>query len=228
MRSSSIVLLSGGLDSLASLHAAREESDLAMGLTFHYGQRSAAKEISAAQKICSHYDIRHEVIELPWYQKMRTMVLTDPDSPLPILHADQLDDANATRNSAQAVWIPNRNGVFMNIAAAFAEDLLAHWIVVGFNKEEAKTFPDNSVEFVDRANGFFKYSTQEKVILKAPMADKTKKEIVEYCTSQNVDLSLLWSCYLGEEKMCGQCESCMRLKRALVQGGRGELEEQLF
>ena len=39
---------------------------------------------------------------------------------------------------------PNRNGGFLNVAASFAEKLGAGSVVVGFNREEAETFPDNT------------------------------------------------------------------------------------
>ena len=52
----SIVLISGGLDSIVSLGLAKEEYNITLGLTFDYGQKSAQQEIQAARKICSHYN----------------------------------------------------------------------------------------------------------------------------------------------------------------------------
>ncbi|MBI2339521.1 MAG: 7-cyano-7-deazaguanine synthase QueC [Deltaproteobacteria bacterium] len=228
MRSSSIVLLSGGLDSLASLHWARQESDLLMALTFRYGQRSAEKEVESAQRICRHYDINHQVVELPWMAAMKASALIDARELLPELTPDDLDKKGVTEKSAKAVWVPNRNGVFLNVAASIAENALANWLVVGFNREEAQTFPDNSKDFVEAANRFFKFSTREAVALQAPMGPKTKKEIVQWMMEQKIDLSPLWSCYRGGEKMCGVCESCARCKRALWQGGAAGWVEKLF
>lgn len=228
MRSSSIVLLSGGLDSLASLHWALSESDVLYGLTFDYGQKAAKNEIEAAAKICRHYDMKHKVITLPWFSQMRRSALTNESIPLPQLEMGDLGDMALTQQSAQTVWIPNRNGVFLNIAAAFAEDMLVNWIVVGFNKEEAQTFPDNSLEFVESANRFFEFSTNKKVRVISPMSHKTKVEIVRWCLKEKVDFSYLWSCYQSGTKMCGHCESCMRLKRGLIESGEYDWVERLF
>lgn len=228
MRSSSIVLLSGGLDSTASFHWAHQESDLVMAITFNYGQRSAEKEIESAKKICRHYDVGHQVIDLPWFASMKSHPLIDPQEVLPSLKPEELDKKSVTKKSAKAVWVPNRNGAFINVAASIAENRLANWLVVGFNKEEAETFPDNSEEFVEVTNRFFRFSTQEAVTLKAPMMAKTKKEIVLWMLAQKIDFSPLWSCYRGDDKMCGVCESCARCKRALKQAGASEWIEKLF
>lgn len=228
MRSSSIVLLSGGLDSLASLHWARGESDLVMAVTFHYGQRSADREIESAKKICRHYDVNHQVIDLPWFAPMKVSALIDTKEKLPELRPEDLDKKTVTEKSAKAVWVPNRNGVFINVAASIAESRMVNWLVAGFNREEGETFPDNSEDFVEATNRFLKFSTNKAVMLKAPMMAKTKKEIVLWAVKQRIDLSPLWSCYRGGDRMCGVCESCARCKRALKQAGAGEWVEKLF
>lgn len=219
MRSSSIVLLSGGLDSTAAFYWALQESDLMLGLTFDYGQRAREAEIKAARKICKKNDIQHRVIELPWFSAFKVSALLDPTLPIPEIKKGNLDSLAHARKSAQAVWVPNRNGVFINVAAALAEAMVANWLVVGFNREEGRTFPDNSQEYLDSANEALKYSTQGNVRLCAPMQSKNKKQIVEWCLKNKVDLSDTWSCYQDGDKMCGRCESCLRSLRAYEEAG---------
>ena len=43
-----------------------------------------------------------------------------------------------------SVWVPGRNIVFTAIANSFAESYGARIIIVGWDLEEAATFPDNS------------------------------------------------------------------------------------
>ena len=230
MRTSSIVLLSGGLDSLASFHWASLHTDLMFGITFNYGQRAAKNEVDSAANICRHYDIKHLVIDLPWYGRLKANALTDSSLQLPEPKQGELNDPNFTKASAESVWVPNRNGVLINIAAAFAESWMAGQIIVGFNREEAATFPDNSSEFSKAASVFLDYSTNHKVSLVAPMQDKTKTEIVEWTLKEGVDLSFVWSCYRGSDagKMCGVCESCARLKRGLDEAGAAFWKEKHF
>ena len=61
------------------------------------------------------------------------------------------------------MWVPNRNGVFIAIAAAFAESLGADLVVTGFNAEEAATFPDNSAAFAAAATESLRFSTANGV-----------------------------------------------------------------
>ncbi len=228
MRSSSIVLLSGGLDSLAAFHWALAESDLMLALTFDYGQRAVEREIEAASLLCKKHDIQHRVIELPWYKVMKNSALLDSTLPLPEIDKSQLDNSKITDKSAKAVWVPNRNGVMINVAAALAEAMVANWIVVGFNKEEGRTFPDNSPDYLSAATQALHYSTNASVVVKAPMATKTKKQIVEWGIKHNVDFSLLWSCYRGGDSMCKTCESCLRAIRAFEEAGETDWLKRLF
>lgn len=228
MRSSSIILLSGGLDSLASFHWACQLSDVMLGITFDYGQKPAKKEIESSAKICRHYDVKHLVLSLDWFGEMKGSALIDNHISLPELKTDDLDNQTVTQKSANTVWVPNRNGVFINVGASIAESRLANWLVAGFNREEAQTFPDNSEDFVESINESLKYSTREKITLKVPMISKSKKGIVEWCIEKGVDFSNLWSCYSDGDKMCGECESCLRCRRAFSQAGETEWLEKLF
>jgi 7-cyano-7-deazaguanine synthase len=119
--------------------------------------------------------------------------------------------------TAEAVWVPNRNGVFVNIAAAFAESLGADTIVAGFNKEEAATFPDNSQEFVAVENAALQYSTRKHPLVVSYTIELGKAEIVDLGRSIGAPICDIWSCYHGGPEHCWQCESCARLERALRQ-----------
>ncbi len=44
----------------------------------------------------------------------------------------------------------------------------------------------------------------------------TKVEIVREGLRLGIPWGDLWSCYRGGESMCGRCESCLRLKRAVA------------
>ncbi len=210
-----IILLSGGLDSLVSLGTSRNELNITLALTFDYGQRTVKKEIAASKSIADHYSIEHKVIELPWLKEITTTSLVNREEEIPGIDSSQLDDPEITEDSAKKVWVPNRNGIFLNIAAGFADSMGFSHIIFGANKEEAATFPDNSETFIDKINASFEYSTlvQPKVV--APLAKYTKKETVKLAVEKKIPLELLRSCYSDEEIHCGKCESCLRLKRAL-------------
>ncbi len=215
MKNKAIILLSGGLDSVASLGAAIEKYNVCLALTFDYGQRTAQKEIEAGKNIAAYYNIEHKVIKLDWLKEITNTSLVNTTQELPQLAADQLDNPESAEQSAKNVWVPNRNGVFINIAASYADSMDIKYIIFGANKEEATTFPDNSQEFIEKINQSLAFSTLVKAEVIAPLAAYDKKQIVKSGVENNIPFNLIRSCYTDNATHCGKCESCMRLKRAL-------------
>lgn len=224
MIAKSIILLSGGLDSALSMTVAKNDSDVLCALTFDYGQRAAQNEIAAAKRQSKFFQVPHRVIELPFLNTLKDHPFFNAEKTPPQLKITELDDKIATTESAKAIWVPNRNGVFINVAAALAEAQGATQVYVGFNAEEGATFPDNTTEFVDALNQSFSYSTLNGVCVVAPAVHLKKSEIVASLGHQKFPFELLWSCYESGAKMCGTCESCLRLTRALQDNGLGELK----
>lgn len=211
-----IVILSGGLDSLVSLYLVRKTQKVGLALTFDYGQRAARREKQVASFHCQKLGIQHEIIELPWLKKIGTSSLQSGDLPV----GGQVDIGNLemSKQTASSVWVPNRNGLFIEVAACYADASRLGPIVVGFNAEEATTFPDNSVAFVEAINQSLKFSTQSRAQVYAPIIHLTKIEIVALAR-ELFPWYELWSCYQDGERLCGVCESCQRLKRAITYWG---------
>lgn len=218
----SIILLSGGLDSVVSLGLVKEKLNVTLALTFDYGQKSAKSEIEASRKICNYYDIQHKIIKLDWLKEItNTSLVSNKDVPT------GKDLANSEQ-SAKSVWVPNRNGLFLNIAGSFADSQKYTHIIIGANKEEAQTFPDNTQEFIARINAEFEYSTLNHPVVTAPLINFDKNDIVKQAIENKIPLELLRSCYQSTEKHCGQCESCVRLKKALQNNAGDYYIELLF
>jgi 7-cyano-7-deazaguanine synthase len=179
-------------------------------LFFDYRQRARAREEAASRAIAERYGLRFRRIELPWLGGLSSSPLIEGGEALP---ADSgLDGAG---RSLPAVWVENRNGVFINIAAAFAVAKGCGVIVVGFNREEASSFPDNSAEYLDAINGALAIGAGGPVRVESPTAPLMKGGIVERGLALGIPWQLVWSCYAGEAVMCGACESCARLRRAI-------------
>ena len=209
----SILILSGGLDSTVSATLACQETQPVLALTFDYGQRAARRESEAAGKIAARLKVPHKIFPLPWLGEITQTALVNRKTDLP--HRKDLDDAVEGAASASAVWVPNRNGLFLNIAACYAEDLGADLLVTGFNREEAATFPDNSAPFIEASNRFFQFSTLNQVQVTSYTLDMTKREIVAKGRELKIPFEEIWSCYEGGSSPCQVCESCLRMARAL-------------
>lgn len=209
-----LVLLSGGLDSTvaAALHLAAGGA-VDLGLFVDYGQRAADRERFAAQAVGRA--LGFDVVEttLPLLGEISGDALTSASRDLPRPGPGELEGA-AAADSANAVWVPNRNGLLVNLAAAVAEARGLSEVLVGFNREEAETFPDNGEPFLDALNACLEHSTRGTVHVVAPVIGLSKSELFAAGVASGAPLSATWSCYEGGDGPCGTCESCRRRQRA--------------
>ena len=200
----SIALVSGGLDSIVSLACAVKERRVESVMFFDYGQRARASERVSSMNAANYYGLPFQDVDVRWLESLAPAGMRASGSgegPL-----DSLDD----------VWIPNRNGVFLNIAAAYAERYHCDSIVTGFNREEAEEFPDNSAEYVERVNRALAMSTRSGVRVESFTIDLDKSAIIRMGIEIKAPLSIIWSCDRSGERMCGTCPSCKRLRAALA------------
>ena len=207
-----ISVLSGGLDCCVATSAYDKDYEI-HAITFNYGQKAFERELQAAREICERMGWTHEVIELPWLAEISTSSL-NTDEEIPEVTNDDLDDLKKSMETASSVWVPARNMVFTSIAVSYAESIGAEKIIVGWDAEEAATFPDNSKEFLEKFNELIDVGSPEKIRIEAPAINLDKKEIVKLGLEIGAPMELSYSCYKGGNKHCGVCESCVRRKRA--------------
>jgi len=197
-----IALVSGGLDSVVSLAEARERDEVRLVLFVDYGQRAVTSEREAVLAVVNYYGLPFKEVALPWLAALAPEGMRAGGAP-------------AALDSLDAVWIPNRNGIFLNVAAAFAESFGCDLVVTGFNREEAQEFADNSAEYVDRVNSALTLSTRNGVQVVSYTIDLDKTAILERGAELRAPLGDIWSCYHAGPNMCGTCASCRRLVAAI-------------
>lgn len=207
-----ISVLSGGLDCTVATSVYAKDYEI-HAITFNYGQKSFKQELKASKEICERMNWTHEVIDLPWLAQISTSSLNTDDD-IPEVSESDLDDLDKSKETASSVWVPARNMVFTSIAASYAESMGAEIIIVGWDKEEAQTFPDNSEEFLNAFNKLIEIGSPDKIRIEAPAIDLDKEEIVKLGVEVGAPMEISYSCYAGRDKHCGVCESCMRRKRA--------------
>ncbi len=207
MKPKSIILLSGGLDSTVSATIAVKKTKPIFALTIDYGQRAAKMEIIASKRICRALKIKHRIIKLPFFKEFKKCELM----------GDNIRKFSKKFLTLKNIWVPNRNSLFINIAACFAEYYNVDLIITGFNLEEAREFPDNTRNFINAINRTIQFSTLRNIKVISYVADYTKKEIYKLGLKYKAPLQYIYSCYLGGKKMCGKCPSCRRLIEAKKQ-----------
>jgi 7-cyano-7-deazaguanine synthase len=161
-------------------------------------------------------------VALPWYRNLVSN---------PVMGAGEVpcrEDAaaagvvtGAPRDLLKEAWIPNRNCVFLSVGGAYAEALGACGVVMGLNREEAAVFPDNSLDFLESMSRVLAVSTLSGVRALCYTIGMTKREIVELGARIGAPLDLVYSCYRrsADQRMCGVCQSCVRVKAALAESG---------
>lgn len=215
MSEKAVVLLSAGLDSFVNFALAIKHGlETKLAITINYGQVAAEKEVDFSKKIANHYGVKHLVIDINNVMSGISFGLNN-NKTIPSFENTHLNDYDYCLKTAKAVWVPNRNSLMLAIAATHAEFLDCKYVITGYNFEEAQTFPDNSLQFMEAISKAFSYSTANKVIVKSFTIDMNKQQILKEGKRLSIPFEYLWSCYNNNDMMCGRCESCQRLIRAL-------------
>lgn len=212
-RESAVALVSGGLDSVVSLAMADKELDIRLVVFCNCGQRALLRERASVIDVASYYGLPFREVDVTWLRELSPEGMRGTGGSDSKKDNDEAGDGSL--DSLDDVWIPNRNGVLLNVAAAFAESFGCTVVITGFNRDEAVEFPDNSPGYVDAVNNGFRYSTRCDVRVVSNTLDLTKREILRKGVELGVPLSVIWSCYRSGERMCGTCASCRRLKTAI-------------
>jgi 7-cyano-7-deazaguanine synthase len=209
MKRKAVCLISGGLDSAVTAYIANQEGYSIYALTFDYGQRHR-REIDAAKNIAKKIEAaEHKIISIDLTQIGGSALTQDMDVPSGKTPADIRGSQEIPKT-----YVPARNTIFLSIALAYAETVGAEAIYIGANHLDYSGYPDCRPEyfsaFQDLANLATKRGVEgEYVTIKTPIINSDKKQIIELGAKLKVPLDLTWSCYLGGEKACGRCDSCV-------------------
>jgi len=203
-----LVILSGGLDSTTALYWAGERFKKVHTLTFTYGQ-SHSVEVERAAQIAERAKVAsHRVLEVN-LNEIGGSALTQPDIPIPERHSTA-----EIGEGIPITYVPFRNGIFLSIAAAYAEVKGVSHLVGGWNAVDYSGYPDCRREFLNAMERALTLGTKAGVegkpfTIHTPLISLSKTEIIALGLSLGADYSLTISCYRGEDPPCGACDSCV-------------------
>ena len=215
-----VVLLSGGLDSATLLWKAKKELNADVyALTLIYGQKHR-KEVECAKRLSTLAGvIEHRIVDLSsisWAFYASRLVEGGVEVQLSKVSRD---------------YVPQRNLVFIALAAAWVESLVLErgysrgLIGIAVHRYETMGYPDTRPEFVEavsRAVALGSAAVVERkaeICVWAPFVNMTKADIIREGVRLGVPYELTWSCYRGGERPCGTCFSCTTRLRSFMEAG---------
>lgn len=205
----SVIVLSGGMDSVTMLHEYKER--IALALTFDYGSNHGAREIAMARRNCELLGVEIMVIPLhPVFRNVHSSLLEG---------AQAIPEGHYAEENMKSTVVPFRNGVMLSVACAIAEDRGLKHVMIANHGGDHSIYPDCRPGFVSAMGRAMTEGTYAGVGVLAPYTDITKADIARHGKALGVDYALTWSCYKGGTKHCGKCGTCVERREAMREAG---------
>ena len=209
MSKDSILVLSGGMDSVTMLHEYHKQ--IACAVTFNYGSNHNAREIEMARLNCAELGIEIIVIDLEF---MKTYFHSSLLS-----GADAIPEGHYADDNMKSTVVPLRNGIMLAIAAGLAESRGLKRVMLANHAGDHTIYPDCRESFVKAMGKAITEGTWDDVQLYAPYTMLTKGQIAMRGKTLGIDYAKTYSCYKGGEKHCGKCGTCVERREALAEAG---------
>lgn len=205
----SVIIVSGGMDSITLLYQKKEE--IALAISFDYGSNHNAREIPFAQMHCKQLGIKHITINLDFMHKYFKSSLLEG--------ADAIPEGHYASDNMKSTVVPFRNGIMLSIAIGIAESNALDEVLIANHGGDHTIYPDCRPEFINAINNAAIQGTYNNVNVVAPYTNITKGEIARIGAKLGIDYSKTWSCYKGEAQHCGKCGTCIERREALAEAG---------
>ena len=205
----SIIIVSGGLDSITLLYDKAET--IALAVSFDYGQNHASRELPFAALHCQRLGIRHIIIPLQFMQQYFKSSLLEGSDKIPEGHYEE--------ENMKSTVVPFRNGIMLAIAAGIAESHNLNRIYIANHGGDHTIYPDCRPEFIKAMTAATQAGTFNNTRIEAAFPHITKADIVRIGTKLGINYAETWSCYKGGDCHCGKCGTCIERKEAFREAG---------
>lgn len=209
MDKDSVLIVSGGMDSITMLYEYKDR--IALGISFDYGSNHNSRELPFAALHCQQLGIKHIVIDLEFIHKYFKSSLLEG--------ADAIPEGNYDDKSMKSTVVPFRNGIMLSIAAGVAESNGLKYVMMANHGGDHTIYPDCRPEFVKKLSDATRLGTYQGIQVLAPYTNITKTDIAKHGKTLGIDYTLTWSCYKGGEHHCGKCGTCRERIEALHDAG---------
>jgi 7-cyano-7-deazaguanine synthase len=223
-RERAVVCLSGGMDSSVCAALAARDYD-AYAVHFSYGQRTEARELASARRVAERLGMRQFLpLRMDLFRQIGGSALVDRTIAVPqaVSAAEAAVEEMATRRGAEVpvTYVPFRNAHFLSAAVSWAEVLGAKRVFIGAVEQDSSGYPDCRPAYYQAFQRVVEQGTRDgSIVLETPLIHMRKREIVALGVALGAPFDLTWSCYSGEDRACGVCESCALRLRAFAEAG---------
>ena len=209
MEKDSVIVLSGGMDSVSLLYDYKDR--IALAVTFDYGSNHNAREIACARENCRRLGVEHLVIPLEFMGRYFNSSL--------LSGGDAIPEGHYTSENMKSTVVPFRNGIMLAVACGLAESRGLKKVMLANHSGDHAIYPDCRQGFVDAMSEAMSQGTYDGIGIFAPYTSLTKDEIAARGAAAGVDFSLTYSCYKGGERHCGRCGTCVERREAFELAG---------
>lgn len=215
-RERAVVCLSGGMDSTVCVALAAREYDV-YALHFSYGQRTEQRELQSARDAATAVGAKQFLpLRMDLFRQIGGSALTDTSIAVP----NAPTDSSQIGDHVPVTYVPFRNAHFLAAAVSWAEVLGAQTVYIGAVEQDSSGYPDCRPAYYDAFNELIRQGTRDGAIrVVTPLIHLKKSQIVRLGVELGAPLHVSWSCYSGQEKACGTCESCVLRLRAFQEAG---------
>lgn len=207
-----IVICSGGLDSVSLAHKVAAEHELAGLLSFDYGQRHV-KEVEYAAACARRLGVPHKVVDIRQIgAALSGSALTD-DVAVP--------DGHYAEETMKITIVPNRNAIMLAIAFGMAAAEKSDAVAAAVHGGDHFIYPDCRPGFINAFQAMQDAALEgyAEVKLYTPYLQGSKGDIVTDGAKHGTPFAETWSCYKGGAKHCGRCGTCVERREAFHLAG---------
>ncbi|MDY4499994.1 MAG: 7-cyano-7-deazaguanine synthase QueC [Prevotella sp.] len=217
MTKDSLIIVSGGMDSITLLYDRKDS--IALALSFDYGSNHNSREIPYAQLHCQRLGIRHIVIPIDFMHQYFTSSLLEG--------AEAIPDGHYADENMKSTVVPFRNGIMLSVAIGIAESNGLKKVLIANHGGDHAIYPDCRPDFISAINKAAMSGTYLNVEVDAPYTNISKTDIARRGAALGIDYSETWSCYKGGAVHCGTCGTCVERKEALHDAGIDDKTEYI-
>lgn len=224
-----VLAFSGGMDSTVLLHMAASQAYTEIHtISFDYGQRHR-RELDCIEKQlkdirCNYMlpDISNKILNVSYIKDITSK------SSITNHYIDNPKIKEMAGDAQPISYVPFRNLMFLSIACAYAETNDCSNVWYGAAQADSLAgYWDGSKEFIDSVNNIVSLNRKSKILIKAPLIDMSKKEIVEAGVKLNVKFENTWTCYSNREDKLADADtpsSSLRLRGFIEAGYRDPIK----